>query len=289
MTEKRILSIGGDLEFATKNCSWDEETNVKDFDIVFLKLESFINADTPAYPLKRDVKTLLIETEGDVIAVLPDYEEGPEKPVRYSHELEWLPIEVSPTVESGESISAESVAPEWEWYFDENFHWDTLIAPEEPQTEAGERPAIGLDTAIKLGEKGLSQTSYTPKAKYRDDRIAVLRPLAKNSYSGNIAVELSFYKIQSDKAIGLIGEPAGPIGGSVFLIPLKPGLRFEDLAEQIIENNYRDVDLGKGTDEIPDWVDKYTLPREREILEQIKELRNQQEGMARFKELLYEN
>jgi len=142
-----LLSLGTELEFADY-VDWNETTNIKDYEVVFVDLldlekrkDEFLHSYVPAgykrqynLPNPKDVLRLLT-SGGDLIVCLPtttsvkpseDQEWEPEEPIPDDalirpgtpilNLFSWLPFGLEVSDEPGKSVDEESIDGDWKWY-----------------------------------------------------------------------------------------------------------------------------------------------------------------------------
>lgn len=294
----RVLSIGpnDNIEFLDSIVDWNETNNVniKDFEIVYCDLRSIEQPDNRYMaPMSNDSRAIsfpdsgdilqLLRTGGDIIVVLPRnrsielYGQDEKRDVDI---FGWLPIKIKIVEEYGESLDTESVESSWEWYFNQGFEWDMYIEPK--LTSRKEELISGIEKELNdrfSGGPSVISTMTPPSV----SPFAFIRSLATNRYDKAIASEAVFRSIDEYPE-----DESDLWDGSIYFIPLKPGIRYEEFVRQTLANVYPDAEIETGSDQIPEWLNDYTLPEERDILEKIDKLRSQLEGMQQFKELLYE-
>lgn len=283
---RRILSVGGEFEFATKNIDWSEHSNFKDYDIIFFNLHDLIeetyhvpDADNPRsinFPSSDDIIQAL-KAGSDLYVILPGHEQTEAWSSRAARSvpiLNWLPFNINLIKEEGRSV--ENIAEKWEWYFDTEFKWDYLIESE---------------------VRNISKTTIFMK---RNPRETIFRreSLAETRYGKDIATN-----IQGGETVKFMSGRNKGSGnvfkvdwwpGSAYLLPLIDRFHFQQFAEEcLIRFHEEDIDYENNTP--PEWLSDYTLPEEQEILDEISKLRNkleskqdQLEGIEQYKELLYE-
>lgn len=265
---------------------WDENVNIKDFEIVVADLSPMNEAndrysrpgvlgdESLEFPATKDVIDHCI-AGGDMYVILPNTQSILFRFKNMNSErvnvFDWIPGGIEVKEESGDTIAEESVHRNWNWYFSDHLKWPIHFGPMnlgDPNPPFGEQNFHGIG-----GE----------------DPIAYVRSLARNRVGESVAIEIRY----SEDLLASPDESELSDGG-VFLLPGKE-MSYGELFESILQHLYPQIDLGKGVESIPDWVDKYTLPEEKLVLEEINELRkrldnlqNEREGLEKYKELLYE-
>lgn len=278
----RILCKGGHLKYAD-NAGWREDTNISDYDIVFLNLlkldqqfEEYIEYQEG--PVNRDNVFDIIDPErvmdvlehgGDVYAILPtqagkrkipDTDDPPDTffekarkeaagitPVATrANFFDWFPATLMIEDDGGQSVDETSIDSDWDWYFKDSFQWD-----------------ICFEETKGTKDRGL---------RYH------LKPLVENRYGMQLAGELihkPFKTRYEDLEIG-----------SVYLLPLLDGWGFEDLAERILEKFHPDVDIETDV-EAPNWASEFSTPQQRRLEERISKLEAELDQEQGFRALLY--
>lgn len=278
----RILSKGSTLPFVHESVGWDESTNFKDFDVVFVNLRTLEKSsqdydhpynetdESPNIFDSCEVATFM-ETGGFMVIYLPDSltvsmgntttkrekdsetsvtglgehaeQENKVDPYDEYELLDWLPFPTDiNTDESGESVSV--VDEEWEWYFGNQFEWDKMI----------------------------SHSTFGSNYKYW--------PVAENSYSKSIATRVAHSSI--------------PPEGYVAIIPPDKSITYSDFVRRALQYVFeKEIDVeGRSP---PAWLSDYTLPKEEKIERSIEEKRKEMteledelESLTKYKKLLYE-
>lgn len=275
----RILSKGSELPFVHKSVGWDESTNFKDYDIVFVNLRTLEDSaqdydhpyndsdESPEILDKSDVSTF-IQEDGYMVAYLPNspvaemgdtttepkskFSSQPvtarQRQVNKNKEVEpycdyellnWLPFSVNITTEES-GKSIEFFEEEWKWYFGNLFSWDKIISVD-------------------------SSTFYDADS------------IVENSYGERIATKISRSS-----------------GGHISLIPPDETTTYSDFVKNTLQNVF-DVDIDVEGRAPPAWLSDYSLPNEEDIEDSIQEkkkeiedLEKELESLTKFKKLLYE-
>lgn len=254
----RVLSIGSDLDYAD-HTDWDEPANVRDYDIVFINLrdlerrkDDFLHDCALAeyrrqyeFPDPEHVVQQLI-SGGDIFVLLPyalqaepseDQDWEPPEPIPDDapvrggtpilNFLSWLPFEIEVHEDGGESVNEETIDGDWDWYFPENFGWNFSI----------------------------------PKQGDRIEGIAYkVEPLVENRYGECLGARITINRAKGKQTVGL-----QPDWGDIYLIPQMDGWGIEDLAYNVMEYLYPDVDI-ETVGRQPDWLGDYDGPREEELV-----------------------
>jgi hypothetical protein len=279
----RVLSKGSVLPFVHESIEWDESTNFKDFDVVFVNLKTLEeSAEDYDHPYNESDEspsvfdpgevTTFIRTGGFMVVYLPDSltvsmgntTTKPKKdntttvapmgrptkqkdrevdPYNEYDLLDWLPFSVEVDAEE----SGESVLvldEEWEWYFGNRFEWDKIL------------------------------NHSTRKSSYNSETIA------ENSYSKSIATKVT-HSYGSDDAY-------------VAIIPPDKSITYSDFVKDTLHHVFG-MDTNVEGRAPPEWLSDYTLPDEEEIessidekREEIAELEEELKSLTKFKKLLYE-
>ncbi|SFF97612.1 hypothetical protein SAMN04488063_0996 [Halopelagius inordinatus] len=272
----RILSKGNELPFVHRSIGWDESTNFKDFDIVFVNLRTLEkeshkydhpyndSENSPKIFQSSDVSEFIKE-DGHMVIYLPESpitEMGDTTTVRKdfsysspSHQaragsipdpepyceydlLRWLPCTIKATTdESGKSIDV--FLPEWDWYFGTRFAWNKFLK--------------------------VSRTAGYDK-----------NTIAENSYGKIISIEMN------------------KNGGSLKLIPPTDSITYSEFVRNTLENVFGVESNVEGRSP-PSWVSDYSLPSEEDTKSSIErkeseltQLKEELESITKFKRLLYE-
>lgn len=275
----RILSKGSELPFVHESVGWDESTNFKDYDIVFVNLRTLEEAaqdydhpynesdESPEILDKSDVSTF-IQEDGYMVVYLSDspvaemgntttepkskYSSQPvtarQRQVNKNKEVEpyndyellnWLPFSANITTDES-GESVDVFEDEWKWYFGNLFSWDKIIDVD-------------------------SSTFYDTYS------------ITENSYGERIATRISRSS-----------------GGHVTLIPPDESIVYSDFVKNALQNVF-DIDVGVEGRAPPAWLSDYSLPNEEDIEDsiqekkkEIEELENELESLTKLKKLLYE-
>jgi hypothetical protein len=276
-----LLSLGTELEFADY-VDWNETTNIKDYEVVFVDLldlekrkDEFLHSYVPAgykrqYNLPNPKDDLrLLTSGGDLIVCLPtttsvkpseDQEWEPEEPIPDDalirpgtpilNLFSWLPFGLEVSDEPGKSVDEGSIDDGWKWYFDGQFSWEISFKNHIPDEDSVE---------------------------YQ------FHSLVSNRYGEALAAE-----IMVKSKGGMLPTGSESNQGTVYLLPLvKTGHSFDDVAEKVVDNFYPEVDL-ETVGRHPDWLSEYAAPREKELLGKIRELEDELEEERLRKDLLWE-
>lgn len=262
----RILSIGAELDLATKSALWGEDYNAKDYDIVFidlLGLDQLVGdknvvdveeADGADLPHRGDIAQLL-KTGGDVVATLPSRSSVSYSTASYGGRdlglIKWVPTRISFTNEEGISVDNESIDEDWEWYFNGNFQWETLIS---------------------AGGEAYGSGNYCESS-----------PVVKNGYDETLATNLIFYT-QSDGSANMSVWP-----GSIYLVPLLNEWSYDDFCRNVL-NRVLSEDVELIDDTKPEWIDDYQFPGEETHQDEIQgiesKIQSLQEDLSKAEERL---
>lgn len=244
-----MLNIGGTSPVADRSSASWERYNIKDYDLVFLNLDSLSrrnyralqneggilddsDSNSITLPTDEDIHRL-ISTGGDVVATTPWYSKvcvSNTIRARYQSIVDWLPMDVSFKFESGSSINQESIVDGWEWYFDgDEFQW----------------------------------YSHLPNVEYHDHSGVnyKLRPLVENTYERSVAAKIE-------------AKRSGNVVGNIYLLPLLDNWDYADFTTSVYER----VILGNEVDSqeaAPDWIDDFSVPQEAELQQAISETQSQ--------------
>lgn len=280
----RILSKGSELPFVHESVGWDDSTNFKDYDIVFVNLSSLEETaqefdhpynesqQSPKIFDSSDVSTF-IQTGGFMVVYLPDTptvdmggatkktkkDKVSNKPALRGGRNNQDAANVKPykeynllewlpfpvNIDTDESGESVSVLEkEWEWYFRSRFKWNKII----------------------------SHKTYTTG--YKSDVIA------ENSYSKPIATKITK---SSDRS-----------NGHVAIIPPKESITYSEFVKTTLEKVFGIESNVEGRAP-PAWLSEYILPKEDDIEDriqkkrkEIEELEEELESITKYKKLLYE-
>lgn len=274
----RILSKGSELPFVHESVGWDESTNFKDYDIVFVNLRTLEESaqdydhpyneseESPEILPPMDVSTF-IDQDGYMIVYLPDspIAEMGQVTTKIKNDVSWLPTVSRPAIkieevepyrefdltkwlpfdvnlsigESGDSVVVNFGY--WRWYFGERFSWNKFI---------------NID----------SDSGYSTK------------DIARNSYGKCISKRIE------DK----YGE------GYIDLIPSDEHHTYSEFVKNTLQNVF-DIESNVEGRAPPAWLSEYSLPNEdniedriQEKRKEIEELEEELDSLTKFKKLLYE-
>jgi hypothetical protein len=160
----------------------------------------------------------------------------------------WLPISVGLDEEKeGDLVEAE---PEWEWYFDEDFRWKTVL-----QLGAAIRnksSGYSDPRPPKSGPAVQSKVMPSPSAYYPNPSI---EDLAVNNVDRRLAAKVNF---RSDTEAS---------EGQIYFLPPHPSQQSVEFIRGMLEHEF-EIDI----EQRPDWVDDYFLPNEDEFQNRIEQL-----------------
>ncbi|WP_336024522.1 hypothetical protein [Halobellus salinisoli] len=279
----RILSKGSELPFVHKSAGWDESTNFKDYDIVFVNLRTLEAAaqdydhpynesdESPIVFDSGDVTTF-IRTGGFLVVYLPEsltvsmgntttkpkksntttlsqmgrharQKDNEVEPYDDYELLNWLPFSVD--IDTDESgESVQTIDEEWEWFFGRRFDWEKII------------------------------NHSTHESSYNSETIA------ENSYSESIATK--------------VAHSYGSDDGYVAIIPPDESITYSDFVKDTLHHVFG-IETNVEGRAPPAWLSEYRLPNEegieysiQEKQEEIEELEEELESLTKFKKLLYE-
>lgn len=273
----RVLSKGGSIQdLKHDDAGWNEPVNVKDYDIVFLNLNSIIEKaeefTTPdsnipqsiEFPPAEDIVKLL-RAGNRLYIFLPDTRKinltQVEDDDSYESEIDllsWLPFDLQTSEESGISVDQDSVPQHWQWYFDEDFDWPMYISTASLKEDV--LPVQGIFSNV--GQYSIAQTTF-------DENIASRLMITDE---GDLVSELSEAETERNYP------------GSVYLLPLKPNYSFSEAAAEML-SRFHGISIEPRS--VPDWVENKKLPRQHEMIEKSRKLRREFERLDRFSKLLY--
>jgi hypothetical protein len=275
----RILSIGSELKHANSHADWTESPNVKDFDLVLMDIEgldrlyregdetylsNYFPEDTVNLPAPPEVSKAL-RSGTDFLATLP-YKGGAQNYIgsvggiaRISY-FSFVPTELGYTFENGVSVNADSILPEWEWYF--------------PATDFKWHVHFDTGTFVPGGDR-ISEAQY--------------RPILTNGYDQALAIRCDY-----------IMESGSDETGSIYLIPKIEGWKFSSLTYEFLRRIILDEDSDKkehipewtteytvpGEEKVIGKIED-KKSRIEELKKQIGKKEGQLEELQQFKGLLY--
>lgn len=276
----RVLSIGSQIDYADHS-DWGQSANIRDYDIVFINLrdlerrkDEFLHTRVPPeyrrqyeFPDPEHVIQHLV-SGGDLFVVLPfelearpfeDQDWDPPEPIPDDtpvpsgtpilNFLSWLPFEIEIHEDGGESVDEETIKEDWDWYFTDNFSWNFSI----------------------------------PKQGGRVDGIAFkVEPLVENRYGECLGARITVNEARGKQTVGV-----QPSWGDIYLLPQMDGWGIENLAYNVMEHLYPDVDI-ETVGRQPDWLGEYDGPQEEELEQTINDLKGELSEARSFKRLLWE-
>lgn len=279
----RLLSKGSELSFVHDSVEWDESTNFKDYDIIFVNIQTlekqaqkydhpYNKSDNSPKLLDASDVSTFIKEDGYMVIYLPNSpvvnmgdtttekkkkniarsqqfhqcktpEEKEVEPYDEYKLLDWLPFSVN--INTDESGESVVILEEgWDWYFRNYFSWDKLL------------------------NIPYNQSSYRSKS------------IVENSYSKNVAISVTSSYSSSN--------------GYVALIPPTDSITYSEFVKGTLQNVFN-IEVGVDGRAPPAWLSEYSLPSENEIednlqekKDEIEELEEELESLTRFKKLLYE-
>ena len=281
----RILSKGSDIPFVHESIKWEETANFKDFDLVFVNLNSLEKeADNYDHPYNESDKSpkmfdradidTFVETGGLMVVYLP------KNPVvnmgNATTEKEKNKGSTAATPMPKGSIQNEkedTVDPYTEY---ELLSWLPFSVSFD-DSESGES-VEGVHRAWKwyFGER--FSWDMTIGGPGRDSSYTA-NSIARNSYGGDISISVTH-------------EYSGD--GYVSLIPPKADMSYSDFVNKTLDEVF-DVKSNVEGHSPPTWVSNCKLPNEERIEveiekkeEEIAELNEELDDITSFKRLLYE-
>jgi len=306
----RILAKGSRAGVEDGHFDWNEEEDLKNYNIAFYDLTDLVNRrheflhpwfdeeDAIHLPSRLDVMQFLSGGHNLVIR-LPEKNEtqlrgrnrdGNQKDddgntIQYDCRLlDWLPFY---TVLNGEDdgnglVEVLDGFEDWEVCFSEGFEWQAIIE------DVRQRGLYGDGTAYNdprprdptpgepMPKSRVPPSKFGPKAS--EERIAI------ENVNRTVASKVSIQRETEDG-----DEIESP--GSVFLLPSHPEKGFDEFAQDILINVF-DVDV----EEKPVWVSDYSLPGESKVRGELEDLESrlsdlQEEidKMMWFRQLLFAN
>jgi len=104
----------------------------------------------------------------------------------------------------------------------------------------------------------------------------------ENRYGQALAAKVEVNRMKGRQTIEI-----RPDWGTIYLLPMLDGWGIDQLAEQVMEHEYPEVDI-ETVGRSPDWLSDYDAPREDELEEQIEELQQELAEAQSFKRILWE-
>lgn len=294
----RVLVKGPETALADVHADWNEEENLIDSNLAFYDLKHLqhrnhevayptfesLSKDPVQLPSKGDVIDYL-HGGNDIVIRLPTTSEfhlegedsdGNEEWFEFDP-FAWLPIGVGLDEEKdGDIVTAE---PEWEWYFDEYFHWETVLQLGAAIRNTGSgyhdpRPP-------KSGPVPKSRAMPSPSAYFPRPAI---EGLAMNNVNDLLAAIVNF---RSERSIEREVEESD---GQIYLLPPDPSREFGEFIWEILEHEF-DIDV----EHRPDWVDDYSFPHEGDFEDRIEQLETELSDLEadikearRYRSILFE-
>lgn len=296
----RVLVKGSSSPLADTNVGWDEEGNLKNHHIAFIDLfnlqthahefshPAFDRDDAVVFPERDDIWEFL-NAGHDLIVRLPNKQESTLRgedhdgnEARYECDLlKWLPFYVGLIDdEQGDLVDWQERFYSWQWYFNEDFEWETVI-----------------ETINRVNNfRGQYRDPRPPKSgPVRKTRIepnpAHLGPIPKSStmavdnVNRRLAVEVSLEEPTEGDEFPLSTD------GYVYLIPTHPQITMEELIECVLRYEFH-----FSVDSTPGWVYDYPIPGESELRRRVDELQSEIDSLEatiesseEYRRLLYED
>ena len=271
----RVLVKGPESALADVHADWDEEENLIDTNLAFYDLKHLQHRNHEvAYPTFDSLskEPIKLPSKSDVI----DYLNGGNNlvirlPTKSEFHLEgegrdgdeewfefdpfaWLPIGVGLDEEkSGDLVTAETV---WEWYFDDDFHWETVL----------QLGAAIKNTGFGYHDPRPPKSGQVPETKSLPPSSAYfpepsIEELAMNNVKDLLAAIVNF------RSKGYSGGEVEESDGQIYLLPPHPSREAGEFIRGMLEHEF-DIDV----EHRPDWVDDYILPNESNFQDRIEQL-----------------
>ena len=248
----RTLSIGTDVEGLTDYIGWNDETNINDYDIVFLNLHSLEaivgddsmaevdDAGSAAIPSSEKVKEHMVAGKS-LIVLLPTKTRlrDSRNRIAFFYFFRWSPLSLDIHFEEGRGIQQSSISDSWDWYYDgSEFDWDLFIEGREST------------------DKGL---------KYEVNAIV------ENTYNKSVSGRIKYFELFKN-AMGEIGWRKLP--GQVVFLPVLDSWSYEDIISDTLYYVFEGHTEPRSED-APEWVDKYSVPGEQDAAERVDTLQTE--------------
>lgn len=306
----RILAKGSKAGVQDDYFDWDDEENLKNYNIAFYDLPGLVHEgyrflhpwfdeeDALYLPSRSDV-TQFLGGGNDLIIILPGTQEislrGKDRDgnqvddegnaIRYECDLlEWLPFGVglNSKDDGNDLIEVLDGFEDWSACFSDGLKWEVVI------DGVGQRALYGNGKAYN-----------DPRPPDRDPDETYIKSVVQPSRYGPEVVEerivienvnrtvASKVSIADETQRGeLIWSP-----GSVYLIPEHPGKDFDEYAQGIL-SEVLDIEV----EPKPDWVSDYSVPGEDQLRDDLEDLESQiadlEEELERaqwYQQLLFAN
>ncbi|MFC7130544.1 hypothetical protein [Haloferax chudinovii] len=283
--------MGGEISGdGVENKSWNQETNVMDYNIVFLNLDDIVqnssrytSPDSDGIPERiefpqQDAVIQLIESGNEMFVFLPQTRTQELKQISQGENhggipvdlISWLPFEIGTSEKVGKSVKSDEVDEDWQWYFNDHFDWPMVF------------DYISLKKSIRESRPlGYMAHDFSIASTVSDEVIATSVSTSKafQALGGALAKNRS-----------MVNESQS--SGSVYLLPIVPEFGYDRAVRGILSQRYG-VKLSSEDPSPPEWLDEWELPRQRELREQYHEVKNELEQIRedykswnRYKHLL---
>ena len=259
----------------TDSVGWDEDPNLRDYEIVFLDLLSldlFVGDDgthntegVAMRPLPSESNVVDHLGQGhDIVAILPTRTRVKRFGDDYIDLFNWVPGQVPIQKEEGNSVLEGSIDEDWAWYFDSQpFDWDIYVEENSEQQESLRYNIVSL---------------------------------IQNVYRRALACRIDYRYMQSQ-------QQSRDLAGSIYLIPLLDSSSYADFVQNALHYNFGEQFEPPNEDETPEWTDTYSVPGEEDAVEEVDQIQSEitelerklvdaeekLEGLRRYKGLLYGN
>ncbi|WP_418284883.1 hypothetical protein [Halorubrum sp. DTA46] len=263
---------GPEVSLSDEYADWDEEENLIDSNIAFYDLKDLQHRNYEfAYPGfgSRDNDPVRLPTKSDVIDFLfggnelvirlpttarfhleGEDHDGNEEWFEFDP-FAWLPIGVGLDEEKrGDLVSAE---PEWEWYFDDDFTWETILQ---------------IGASVQNPDSGYfdprpPKSGPAPKARVAQPTLPEpsVEGLAANNVNRLLAAKV---QVNSER---FEDRELHESDGHIYLLPPHPSQEPGEFVRGLLEHEF-----GLDVEHRPDWVNDYSLPNEDKFRDQIGQL-----------------
>jgi len=306
----RILAKGSKAGVQDDYFDWDEEEDLKSYNIAFYDLPGLVHEghrflhpwfdeEDALYLPSRDDVTQFLGGGNDLVIILPGTQEislrGKDREgnqvddegnaIRYECDLlEWLPFGVGLNSEDDGNDLVELLDgfEDWSTCFSDKLEWEVVI-----------------DGVGQRGLYGNGKAYNDPRPEDRDPDEPMPKAIVSPSKYGpevveeRIAIENVNRTVASKVSIAeetqrgeLIESP-----GSVYLIPEHPGKEFDEYAQDILSEVF-DIEV----EPKPEWVSDYSVPGEDQLRDDLEDLESQiadlEEELERaqwYQQLLFAN
>lgn len=285
----RILAKGSKSGVQDDYFDWDEEEDLKSYNIAFYDLPSLVHEghrflhpwfdeEDALYLPSRSVVTQFLKGGNDLLIILPGTQEislrGKDREgnqvddegnaIRYECDLlEWLPFGVGLNSEDDGNDLVELLDgfEDWSACFSDGLEWEVVIDGVSQRASYGNVKAY-TDPRPEDRDPG----EPTPKAMVSPSRYGpevVEEQIAIENVNRTVASKVSIAE-ETQKG-ELVESP-----GSVYLIPEHPRKEFDEYAQDILSEVF-DIEV----EPKPEWVSDYSVPGEDQLRDDLEDLESQ--------------